>query len=150
MNFYMYLSFVWWSLHFNGLYIIFTLIRWLSNNEWYKYHIMLSWFISFLMWLFCYFPFVKEIAYTVLHNFQCSVKTQDSEILLSIALSGQTEKFCMIFLIFSRLLPELHERALSVILCTSDYIISTLNLVDIHVFKQHVNDLTFLRSYGVT
>jgi len=98
----------------------------------------------------CYFPFVREIAYTVLHNFQCSIKIQDSEILLSVVLPGQTEKFCMIFLIFSRLLPELHERALSVILCTSDYVISILNLVDIQVFKQHMNDSPFLRSYGVT
>jgi len=55
----------------------------------------------------------------------------------------------MIFLIFSRQFPELHDRALSVILCTSDYIISTLNLVDIQVFKQHMNDSPFLRSYGV-
>ena len=56
----------------------------------------------------------------------------------------------MIYLIFSRQLPELHERALSVILCTSYYITSNQNLVDIQVFKQHMNDSPFLISYGVT
>ena len=86
----------------------------------------------------------------MLHNFQCSIKIQNTEILLSIALRGHTGKFCMIFLIFSRQLPELLKRALSVILCTSDYIISTLNLDDIQVFKQHMNALPFLRFYGVT
>ena len=146
----MHLSFVWWNLHFNGLDIPFLQLLggcliWNDTNITSCY----SDLSVILMWFFCSFPFVREIAYTVLHNFQCFVKIQTSEILLSIALPGQTEKFCMIFLIFSRQLPELHERALSVILCTSDYIISTLNLEDIQVFKQHMNDLPFVRFYGV-
>lgn len=150
MNFYMHLPFVWWSLHLNGLDISFLhllggCLIWNDTNITSCY----SDLSVILIWLFCYFPFVREIAYIMLHNFQCSIKIQDSEIQLSAALPGQIEKFCMIFLIFSRQLPELRERVLSVILCTSDYIISTLYLEDIQVCKQHMNDLPFLRSYGV-
>jgi hypothetical protein len=150
MNFYMHLSFVWWSLHFNGLDISFLqllggcLIR--NDTNFTSCYSDLS---VILMWFFCYFHLLEKLPIQCCIIF-CFIEIQNSEILLSTALPGQTEKFWMIFLIFSRQLPELYERALSVILCTSDYIISTLNLEDIQVFKQHMNDSPFLRFYGVT